>query len=125
MSSESSQLSKVLDQDNLPFGLDGLIGTVVAIQANYYWVRLDTATAIEEQQDKDIVEGKKLQPVLLCTRRSLLKKIGQRVIVGDRVQVEEPDWVEKRGVVSQVLPRQSELDRPPIANADQIFSCLR
>ncbi|NJR48277.1 MAG: small ribosomal subunit biogenesis GTPase RsgA [Leptolyngbyaceae cyanobacterium CSU_1_3] len=98
----SSESEKTLEHDKSNF----LTGTVVAVQANYYWVRL---AATEDQ------------PILLCTRRSLLKKIGQRVIVGDRVQVEEPDWAEKRGVISQVLPRRSILDRPPIANADQIL----
>ncbi|NJO43132.1 MAG: small ribosomal subunit biogenesis GTPase RsgA [Cyanobacteria bacterium RU_5_0] len=60
-------------------------------------------------------------PLLLCTRRTRLKKIGQQVMVGDRVQVEELDWADKRGAIAQVLPRQTELDRPPIANADQIL----
>ncbi len=100
MSSESEEVL-----ESVPLG--SLTGTVVAVQANYYSVRLNLETGE--------------QSILLCTRRSLLKKIGQRVIVGDRVLVEEPDWTQKRGVVSQVLPRRSELDRPPIANADQIL----
>lgn len=108
MSSSSEDLSKILAQDSALADSEPLSGTVVAVQANYYWVQLDE-------------RGKEKSLVLLCTRRSLLKKIGQRVMVGDRVQVEEPDWTEKRGVVSQVLPRRSELDRPPIANADQIL----
>lgn len=81
---------------------ENLVGTVLAVQANYYWVQL----------------GQKL---LLCTRRSRLKKIGQQVWVGDRVRVEEADWAGGRGAIAQVLPRTSELDRPPIANADQIL----
>ncbi|NJN56218.1 MAG: small ribosomal subunit biogenesis GTPase RsgA [Leptolyngbyaceae cyanobacterium SL_5_9] len=81
---------------------EDLVGTVLAVQANYYWVQL----------------GEKS---LLCTRRSLLKKIGQQVWVGDRVQVEEPDWAGGRGAIAQVFPRDSELDRPPVANADQIL----
>jgi ribosome biogenesis GTPase len=86
-----------------------LIGTVLAVQANYYWVKLD----------RPLGEG---QPeTLLCTRRSRLKKIGQQVMVGDRVQVEEPDWTGGRGAIALVLLRQTELDRPPIANANQIL----
>lgn len=81
-----------------------LLGTVVAIQANYSFVRLD---------------GNRGD--LLCTCRSRLKKIGQRVMVGDRVMVDQPDWEGKRGAISQLLPRTSELDRPPVANADQIL----
>ncbi len=79
-----------------------LPGTVLAAQANYYQVRLDSAQE------------------LLCTRRSRLKKIGQQVMVGDHVVV-EPDWEGDRGVITQVLPRRTELDRPPVANADQIL----
>ena len=57
---------------------------------------------------------------LLCTRRSRLKKIGQKVMVGDRVVVAEPDYQEDRGVIADVLPRKSVLERPPVANAEQI-----
>jgi ribosome biogenesis GTPase len=90
-----------------------LLGTVLAVQANYYWVRLDASLAIPSAVQ---------QPAsLLCTRRTRLKKIGQQVIVGDRVQVEEPDWLGGRGAIAQVLPRQTELDRPPIANANQVL----
>ncbi|HEY9642627.1 MAG TPA: small ribosomal subunit biogenesis GTPase RsgA [Coleofasciculaceae cyanobacterium] len=98
------QLEKPLHAQTLK--LDPLVGTVVAVQANYYWVQLDPSTPSTH---------------LLCTRRTRLKKIGQQVMVGDRVQVEEPDWAGGRGAISQVLPRHTELDRPPIANADQIL----
>ncbi|GAB4139431.1 MAG: small ribosomal subunit biogenesis GTPase RsgA [Cyanobacteria bacterium J069] len=90
--------------------LEKLIGTVLAVQANYYFVRLDPGCYPVGSTD-----------MLLCTRRSRLKKIGQRVWVGDRVEVEEPDWAGQRGAIAQVLPRRSELDRPPVANADQIL----
>lgn len=82
-----------------------LRGTVVAVQANFYQVRLEQDT----------------HQVLLCTRRTRLKKIGQKVMVGDRVIIEEPDWLDGRGAISEVLPRQTELHRPPVANADQIL----
>lgn len=42
-------------------------------------------------------------------------------MVGDRVVVVEPDWAGKRGAIAHVLPRSSQLDRPPIANAEQIL----
>ena len=42
-------------------------------------------------------------------------------MVGDRVIVEEPDWAGGRGAIAEVLPRQSELDRPAIANVHQIL----
>lgn len=82
-----------------------LLGTVLAAQANFYFVKLDAAPT-----DR-----------LLCTRRTRLKKIGQQVMVGDRVQVEEPDWIGRRGAIVQVFPRETVLDRPPIANVDQIL----
>ena len=87
------------------------VGTVLAIQANYYQVQPDS-------QPPNLPSS---PPYLLCTRRSLLKKLGQRVMVGDRVRVEEPDWAGGRGAIAQVLPRQSELDRPPVANADHLL----
>lgn len=80
-------------------------GTVLAVQANFYHVRLDAGETLPRRH-------------LLCTRRTRLKKIGQRVMVGDRVIVEEPDWDGDRGAISEVLPRRTELDRPPVANAD-------
>jgi ribosome biogenesis GTPase len=42
-------------------------------------------------------------------------------MVGDRVIVEEADWAGKRGAIAEVLPRSSELDRPAIANVNQIL----
>ena len=41
-------------------------------------------------------------------------------MVGDRVRVAEPDWSDQRGVITEVFPRTSELDRPPVANANQL-----
>lgn len=91
--------------------VDDLWGTVVAVQANFYSVRLDApalATALPVTE-------------LLCTRRARLKKVGQQVMVGDRVRVEEPDWEGQRGAIAEVLPRRTQLDRPPVANAEQIL----
>ncbi len=90
-----------------------ILGTVLAVQANYYWSKLDQPVQLETSSE----------PIafLLCTRRTRLKKIGQQVMVGDRVQIEEPDWIGGRGAIAQVFPRDTELDRPPIANVDQIL----
>lgn len=93
---------------------DRLLGTVLAVQANYYQVQLDIINQTTSAQIPPISN-------LLCTRRTRLKKIGQQVMVGDRVIIEEPDWAGKRGAIGEVLPRHSELDRPPIANANQIL----
>ena len=96
-SQKFSEADRISDRD--------LIGTVVAVQANFYQVKLETLEA----------------QFLLCTRRTRLKKIGQKVMVGDRVLIEEPDWQDSRGAISQVLPRTTELERPPVANADIIL----
>ena len=81
-------------------------GTVVACQANYYQVRL----AVGDHW-----------AYFLCTRRARLKKLGQQVVVGDQVVVEEMDWQDKRGAIATIHPRHNLLDRPPIANVDQIL----
>ncbi len=86
-----------------------LLGTVLAVQANFYKVQLDVG-------NQEINSS-----FLLCTRRTRLKKIGQQVMVGDRVVIEEPDWSGGRGAIADVLPRQTQLDRPPIANTNQIL----
>ena len=83
-----------------------ILGTVVAVQANFYQVKLQKNSETE---------------YLLCTRRTRLKKIGQKVMVGDRVIVEEPDWQDARGAIAQVIPRTTELRRPPMANAESIL----
>ena len=89
-----------------------IIGTVTAVQANFYQVKLST---------NNLSQSDRKMPYLLCTRRTRLKKIGQKVKVGDRVVVEEPDWLDGRGAISEVLPRKTELQRPPVANADRIL----
>lgn len=81
-------------------------GTVVACQANYYQVRL----AVEDRRS-----------YFLCTRRARLKKLGQQVVVGDQVMVEEMDWQDQRGAIATIHPRNNLLDRPPISNVDQIL----
>jgi ribosome biogenesis GTPase / thiamine phosphate phosphatase len=86
-----------------------LVGIVVAVQANYYRVQLTPALGSETTTE------------LLCTRRSRLKKLGQQIMVGDRVEVEEPDWQGRRGAIATISPRQTLLQRPPVANADQVL----
>jgi ribosome biogenesis GTPase / thiamine phosphate phosphatase len=99
-----------------------LLGTVLAVQANFYRVQMDLdAQGTRVQGDLDEFSPTPSPPVLLCTRRTRLKKIGQQVMVGDRVVVEEPDWSGGRGAISHVMPRESVLDRPAIANVNQIL----
>ncbi|MBW4631817.1 MAG: small ribosomal subunit biogenesis GTPase RsgA [Iphinoe sp. HA4291-MV1] len=120
---------------------DQLLGTVLAVQANFYRVQLDVEDkgtmgkgqgargkgqcSIKSSQfpipNSQFPIPNSYPPILLCTRRTRLKKIGQQVMVGDRVVVEEPDWAGGRGAIAEVLPRKSELDRPAIANVNQIL----
>lgn len=100
------------DEHSPPQQSTGWRGTVVAVQANFYQVRL------EEELGG---EGTEQPKYLLCTRRTRLKKIGQKVMVGDCVVVESPDFLGGRGAIASVLPRQSEFQRPPVANAEQIL----
>ncbi|MDF5723083.1 MAG: small ribosomal subunit biogenesis GTPase RsgA [Rhizonema sp. PD37] len=106
--------------ENLQTATGHLLGTVLAVQANYYRVQVDLVDE-EDIEDKKANSTLSLPNLLLCTRRTRLKKIGQQVMVGDRVVVEEPDWIGGRGAISEVLPRQSELNRPAIANVNQIL----
>ncbi len=85
----------------------------MAVQANFYQVRLDENGALSETSKKPTS--------LLCTRRTRLKKIGKKVMVGDRVVVEEPQFADGRGAIAEILPRKSELTRPQVANADRIL----
>jgi ribosome biogenesis GTPase len=103
-----------------------LWGLVTAVQANYYWVNLEAdGNRVHDPQvevgARDPGGGEPSTPYLLCTRRARLKKIGQQVMVGDRVLVEEPDWEGRRGAIAAVADRQTVLDRPPIANVNQIL----
>lgn len=104
------------DPKDLSVATGAWLGTVVAIQANYYSVQLDEVPGLDE------VRAQADLPVfLLCIRRGLLKKLGQQIMVGDRVAVEQPDWQGMRGAIATVYPRKTSLDRPPIANVDQIL----
>ncbi|MBW4521149.1 MAG: small ribosomal subunit biogenesis GTPase RsgA [Scytolyngbya sp. HA4215-MV1] len=134
MSSELENQLKAYPSDSGKFAAESHhLGTVLAAQANFYSVSLDIEKkggywesgarhcGAQIVNSEDSIASISAPELLLCTRRSRLKKIGQQVMVGDRVQVEEIDWHDRQGVIVQVLPRQSELDRPPVANADQIL----
>lgn len=115
MRDEGSNLKR--DRSLLPGSDLPIWGTVVAVQANFYRVKLETEEVTEN------FSGKGFEPAqfLLCTRRTRLKKIGQKVMVGDRVLVESPDWQDARGAIGDVFPRATELQRPPVANGSHIL----
>lgn len=58
---------------------------------------------------------------LLCRARSLLRKMGGKVVVGDSVSVRGIDWVERRAVVESVAARSRSLEQPPVANFDRVL----
>ncbi len=82
-------------------------GLVVALQANYCWVELESPGPAGGLR-------------LLCTRRTRLAKSGQIICVGDRVHVEGIDWTAARGAVAAVDPRTVLLSRPPVANVSLV-----
>ncbi|MFC5703426.1 ribosome small subunit-dependent GTPase A [Cohnella faecalis] len=84
-------------------------GTIMKALSGYYYVKGDDS-------------GETLQ----CRARGIFKKRGQSPLVGDRVIFEETENGE--GTVDEILPRDSALIRPPVANVDLavlVFSVVR
>lgn len=78
-------------------------GLIVKALSGYYYVLPDDTESME--------------PVV-CRARGIFKKRGISPLVGDRVEFE---WTENgEGTVDEVLPRSSELVRPPVANVDLV-----
>ncbi|GMA58852.1 ribosome biogenesis GTPase [Alicyclobacillus sacchari] len=63
----------------------------------------------------DVQDGEQLRR---CRARGVFKKRGTTVLVGDRVKYDPIGSHE--GVIVEVLPRATELVRPPIANVDHV-----
>lgn len=76
-----------------------LEGVVVKAYNSYYYV-----------QDN--------QKMIMCTLRGRFKKERFSLLVGDRVGYEVTN--EDKGVIEEILPRQSRLIRPMVANVDQV-----
>lgn len=62
------------------------------------------------------VQGEQGGEPVQCRGRGIFKKRGESPLVGDRVVYGETENGE--GTVDEILPRSSELVRPPVANAD-------
>ncbi|CDN44682.1 MULTISPECIES: ribosome small subunit-dependent GTPase A [Paenibacillus] len=75
-------------------------GLIVKALSGFYYVIPDGAS------------GKPLQ----CRARGIFKKRGESPLVGDRVVYSAS--VTGEGTVEEILPRSTELVRPPVANAD-------
>jgi len=78
-------------------------GLIVKALSGYYYVMPDAAQG-----------GGPIQ----CRARGIFKKRGVSPLVGDRVQFALTENGE--GTVDEVLPRSSELVRPPVANVDLV-----
>ncbi|MEF2964542.1 ribosome small subunit-dependent GTPase A [Paenibacillus sp. M1] len=75
-------------------------GLIVKALSGYYYVKPDAAAPGESIQ---------------CRGRGIFKKKGQTPLVGDRVIYTPTENGE--GMVDEILPRETELVRPPVANA--------
>ncbi len=57
--------------------------------------------------------------LIRCRGRGLLKRDGQKILIGDRVRWEEISGSD--GIIEAVLPRDNSFIRPPIANVEQMI----
>jgi ribosome biogenesis GTPase len=85
---------------------------VMAAQANFVRIKIDRL---------DGSDAPPPQPRLLCVVRALLKKMKREVLVGDRVRVVGIDWTDGRGMVEEVLQRDTRLFEPPVANVNHVL----
>jgi ribosome biogenesis GTPase len=58
--------------------------------------------------------------VLFCQARGRLKKQKVAVLTGDRVELSEVNLLERTAVIVQQQERKTFIDRPPLANIDQV-----
>ncbi|GIQ65665.1 putative ribosome biogenesis GTPase RsgA [Paenibacillus cisolokensis] len=90
-----------------------MTGRIVKALSGYYYV----------QPDRE--NGSAPASLLQCRARGIFKKKGVSPLVGDKVVYSVTENGE--GTVDEILPRTSELIRPPVANVDQavlVFSVL-
>jgi len=82
-----------------------LQGVVVKAYSGFYYVKVD-------------------EQVWECRLRGKFRLTKQNVLAGDKVKVKETGAA--TGVIEEILPRTSLLDRPSVANVDQaviVFAC--
>jgi len=83
-----------------------LEGLIVKALSGYYYVK--------PLYDGNIISGE--DPSVQCRARGIFKKKGISPLVGDRVMYTLTENGE--GTVDEILPRSSQLIRPPVANVD-------
>jgi ribosome biogenesis GTPase len=79
-----------------------LIGSIIKIHSDFYYVKTDTA-------------------VFECKIREKLKKTKTSVLVGDKVVLEEINLESGQAVISAIRNRKNYISRPSIANIDQLI----
>ncbi|WP_458121818.1 ribosome small subunit-dependent GTPase A [Paenibacillus sp. Z6-24] len=83
-------------------------GLIVKALSGYYYVK-------PQQNDDEVPTG---QPATIqCRGRGIFKKRGESPLVGDQVIYSLTENGE--GMVDEILPRRTELIRPPVANIRQ------
>uniref|UniRef100_A0A1D1XWZ5 Putative ribosome biogenesis GTPase RsgA n=1 Tax=Anthurium amnicola TaxID=1678845 RepID=A0A1D1XWZ5_9ARAE len=97
------------------------IGLVTAAQANFVRVIVDAAGGGGPERRSRSEHDPRVGSELLCVVRAVLKKIGRRVLVGDKVVVGSIDWLDRRGMIEDTFRRRTELTDPPIANVDHLL----
>lgn len=58
----------------------------------------------------------------LCYLRGKVRRSSGRILVGDQVELEPTEG--REAIITKVLPRQRQLERPPVANLTGIFACF-
>ncbi|MBS1990446.1 MAG: ribosome small subunit-dependent GTPase A [Cyanobacteria bacterium SZAS LIN-3] len=86
--------------------LNAVVGTVIRSHAGGYLVHLP-------QEDE-------VDFVLFCQARGRLKKEKVAILTGDRVELSELNYPERTAVIVQHQERKTFIDRPPLANIDQV-----
>jgi ribosome biogenesis GTPase len=86
--------------------LSSVVGTVLRSHAGGYVVHLP------QKDEEDFV--------LFCQARGRLKKQKVAILTGDRVELGEVNLPERTAVIVQQQERKTFIDRPPLANIDQV-----
>ena len=77
-----------------------MTGIIIKALSGFYYVKTDT-------------------DIYTCKARGSFRKSGVSPLVGDRVEFSSMD--DCTGTVESILPRKTQLKRPPVANIDKLF----
>ena len=90
-------------------------GKIIKAISGFYYVRISD---LEQQRDMNLFE---------CKAKGIFRKESKKPLVGDHVEFDVLDDVEKKGNIIKVFPRKNQLIRPAVANVDQalVFFALQ